>query len=232
MVKTRGLEEAKRKLGDLEVIVSNLLKKKKKIKIFESGCGYGKVMVQLKRKFGDKIDIIGMNLLPLHGDKKQITKFALSEKVINKSEIPTIIKPIKIIFGDAGKKLPFKTGSIDLVYSQVSSYLYLDKLHFLEEVARVLSKEGVARITLPTKSNALPEEYCQLLRIYEKGIKVEFEDYIRRFKHIKIIKNEAGNPVVEVKSGKLKFNAELILALSLNKIHNRWFGTLSIYKVK
>ena len=86
MVKTRGLEEAKVKLGDLEEIILNFLKKKKKVRIFESGCGYGKVMSQLKKKFGDKIEIIGLNFKPSHGDKKKVISFAIEEKIIAKDE--------------------------------------------------------------------------------------------------------------------------------------------------
>ena len=72
--------------------------------------------------------------------------FVLSEGIITKKDLEKMKIP-KIIYGDAGEKLPFKSGSIDLVYSQTASYLFKDKMHFYEEVARVLSKDGIARIT-------------------------------------------------------------------------------------
>lgn len=231
MVKTRGLEEAKVKLGDLEDIISNFLKKKKKVRIFESGCGYGKAIVQLKKKFGEKIDITGMNSKPSHGDKKKVISFALEEGIITKAEIKNI-NYIKVIWGDAGKKLPFKTGSIDLVYSQSSAYLYEDKMHFFEEVARILSKDGIARITLPHYNDRLPEEFRQLLKIYDNGNQVPFEDFIKKFKLIKIINLQSGKRAIEIKSGKLDFGLELVSNLDVNRLDKEWFGNISVYSVK
>jgi len=114
MVKTRGLAEANSKLGDIESIISEMVKEKGKIRIFESGCGYGKVMMELTKKFGNKIDIVGMNLKPEHGDVKKMINFAISEGVIKKEDIKNVKIP-KIIFGDAGEKLPFKSNSIDFI---------------------------------------------------------------------------------------------------------------------
>jgi SAM-dependent methyltransferase len=227
MVKTRGLKEAKVKLGDLEKIISNFLKKKKRVKIFESGCGYGKVMVELKKKFGDKIIIVGMNYLPSHGDKKKVISFAKEEGIITKDETKKL-QSIKVIFGDAGKKLPFKTGSIDLVYSQTSSYLYKDKMHFFEEVARILSKDGIARITSPEDNNKLPEELRQLLRIYEKGNQIPFEKFIKKFKNIRKVKLPSGQRPIEIRSGKLNFGLNLESTINTNHLGD-WFGIISIY---
>lgn len=231
MVKTRGLEEAKVKLGDLEEIISNFLKKEKKVRIFESGCGYGKVMTQLKKKFGNKIEVIGMNLKPGHGDMKKIISFALKERIITRDEIKDM-KSIKIIFGDAGKKLPFKTGSIDLVYSQTSAYLYENKMHFFEEVARILSKDGVARISLSHFNDKLPQEFRQLLRIYNNGNQITFEEFIKKFKYIRLINLPSGRKAIEIKSGKLDFGLELVSNLNVNHLNKEWFGNISIYSVK
>ena len=231
VVKTRGLKEAKVKLGDLEKIISNFLKKKKKVKVFESGCGYGKVMVELKKKFGDRIDIIGMNLKPSHGNRKKLISFALEEKVITKDEIKQM-QSMEIIFGDAGEKLPFKTNSIDLVYSQSSSYLYKDKMHFFEEVARVLSKEGIARITRPDKNSELPEKLRQLLKIYNGRVQVPFEKFIKNFNGIKIIKLANGKKLIEIKNGKLSFGLRLESTTNVNNLRKDLFGIISVYSVR
>jgi len=229
MVKTRGLKEAKKKLGDIERVISKEIKKKGKIKIFESGCGYGKVMVELKKKFGDKIDITGMNLLPLHGDKKKIISFAIEEKIISKNEVNEI-KSIKLIFGDAGERLPFKTNSIDFIYSQTSSYLYKDKLHFFEEVARVLKKNAIARITLP-ESSAVPEEFQPLLKIFKNGKQINFQKFIKNFKNINLVKTPKGK-AIEIKGGKLDFGVKLEASINLNNLDRKLFGVQSVYVVK
>jgi len=231
MVKTRGLKEARERLGDLEKIISKLLKTKEKIRIFESGCGYGKVMVELKKKFGNKIEIIGMNFKPIHGDKKKIISFALEEGIIKKGEVNSI-QSIKVIFGDAGKKLPFKSGSIDLVYSQTSAYLYKDKMHFFEEVARVLSKEGIARITPTNRNDKLPKKFQQLLKIYKNKKQIQFKDFIKKFKLIKIITLPNGRSVIEILSGKLDFGLKLTSFSNVNEYNKEWFGFISVYSVK
>jgi SAM-dependent methyltransferase len=231
MVKIRGLEEAKAKLGDLEAIILNFLKKKKKVRVFESGCGYGKVMSQLKKKFGDKIEITGLNFKPSHGDKKKVISFAIEEGIIKKEEVKEL-QSIKMIFGDAGKKLPFKTGSIDLVYSQTSAYLYEDKMHFFEEVARILSKEGIARITFPDYNNTLPEGFKQLLKIYDNGNQVPFPEFIKKFKQMRIVNLQSEKRCIEVRSGKLNFGLNLVSTLNVNVLNKEWFGNISTYSVK
>jgi SAM-dependent methyltransferase len=231
MVKTRGLEEAKVKLGNLEEIVLNFLKKKKKVRIFESGCGYGKVMSQLKKKFGDRVEITGLNFKPSHGDKKKVISFAIEEGIITKDEVNRL-QSIKMIFGDAGKKLPFKTGSIDLVYSQTSAYLYEDKMHFFEEVARILSKQGIARITFPDYNDKLSEEFKQLLKIYDNGNQIPFTEFIKKFKQIKIVNLPSGKKCIEIRSGKLNFGLNFVSTLNVNLLNKEWFGNISIYSVK
>ena len=229
MAKTRGLKEARKKLGDLEKIISKLLIKKKKVRIFESGCGYGQVMIELKEKFGDKIDIVGMNYKPTKNDTKAIINFTKTE---GKKIICDLKKlKIKVILGNAGKKLPFKTSSVDLVYSQVSSYLYEDKMHFFEEVARILSKDGIARITPAHHKENLPEEFQQLLRIYDNGKEIPFEKFISKFKNIKMIELPSGKKAIEIKSGKLNFGLKLELTINTNHLSKKWFGIVSIYSV-
>lgn len=230
MVKTRGLKEAEVRIGDIEKIVSGLLKKKKKIRIFESGCGYGKVMMELSKKFGNRIEIIGMNLKKGHGDKDKMISFALSEKIISKEDLKKIKIP-KIIFGDAGEKIPFKTGSIDLVYSQVSVYLYKDKIHFFEEVARILSKEGIGITTYPGNGK-LPEKFKELLIIYNRGKKISLDKYFKKFKNIRLFRNKKGGTPIEIKNGKLDLKLELKSTINVNRLNKNWFGIQSIYYTK
>lgn len=228
MTKNRGLKEARIKLGDIEKIIDSMLIDKKKIRIFESGCGHGRLMMDLVIKYGSKVEIVGMNLMPLHGKIEDMIYLAISEKIINKKDLKNIKLP-KIIYGDAGNKIPLKSNSIDLVLSQVSSYLYKDKLKFFQEVARILNKKGIARITLPENSK-IPE-FSPLLTIYKKGKLVNFKNLIKKHKQIKIVK-VAKNEVIEIKSGELYFNAELEATINLNNLNKEWFGVKSIYYLK
>jgi ubiquinone/menaquinone biosynthesis C-methylase UbiE len=230
-MKTRGLKEAEIKLGNIEFIIDNMLKKKKKIKIFESGCGYGKLMMDLSKKYGNQVEITGMNLKQSHGNKKIMISLAIKKKIIKKSDLKSF-NLTKMVFGDAGEKLPFKTGSIDLVLSQVSSYLYKDKLHFFEEVARILNKEGIARITPCFFMKEYPEEFKEILRIYNKGKKISVKKFIIKFTPtIKLIKLNNRRLVLEIKKGNLNFKTELISTLNYNKLNKKWFGVQSTYTI-
>jgi ubiquinone/menaquinone biosynthesis C-methylase UbiE len=225
-MKTRGLNEANEKLGNIERVVEKMLKTKKKIKIFESGCGYGRLMIDLTLKYRDKIEIIGMNLKPEHGDKNKMIKNALKEGIVSRTDLKKIKIP-KIIYGDASKKIPFKNNSIDLILSQVSSYLYKDKLHFYEEVARVLKKGGIARLTFP-ETKGVPERFLPLFKYYRKGKLISLKKLTQNYKEIQIIKTSL-NPAIEIKKGNLKFNAKLEASINLNNLNKDWFGVQSIY---
>lgn len=230
-MKTRGLKEARARLGNIDSIIENLLKKKNKIKIFESGCGYGRLMMDLAKKYGRKVDITGMNLKPEHGDKKIMIANAIKNKVITKKDLDAFNLP-KIIYGDAGVKLPLKTSSIDLVVSQASTFYYPDKLHFFEEVARVLSKDGVARLTPCFYMDEFPDGFKEILRIYDKGEKIPVKSFLKKFKPIKLINLENGKLVVEIRKGKLNFKLTLETSINYNHLDKRWWGVQSIYYKK
>lgn len=229
-MKTRALAQAHEKLGDLEKIIERLLKKKKKVRIFESGCGFGRVMMELQKKFGECVEIVGMNLMKEHGDVKKMISLAISEGIVAKRDLGKMKLP-KIIYGDASVKLPFASGSIDLVYSQTSAYLYPDKLRFFEEVARVLSPSGFARITPPfsKREEEIPDELRKLMRIFEQGRELDVLTFLKRFRNIHILPLPNGRRVVEILPGKLQFHAELISAVDLHRISSKWFGMQSWY---
>lgn len=229
MTKTRGLTEAREKLGDLPKIISQILKKKSRIKILEVGCGYGKVMMELTRLFGNKIDIIGMNLKQKHGSRNKMIDFAIQEGIFTPEKIKKIKIP-KIIYGDAGEKLPIKSKSIDLVISQVTVMFFKDKIHFYEEVARVLKKNGIALIS-GHNNYKVQEQLGDLLKIHDKEKQIAFKDYIKKFKLIKYVKMKTGANPIQIQSGKLKFNLKLKSTKNINKLNKEWFGTQSIYEL-
>jgi len=206
-----------------------LLKHKKKIRIFEAGCGHGRLMIDLILKYGNKIEISGMNLIPLHGTKKEMIDNAVKEGLLQKQGTKKIKFPT-IIYGDAGEKLPFKTDSIDLVLSQTASYLFKNKLHFFEEVSRILNKKGIGRITLPENPN-LPNEFQSLLKIFKDGKQINFENFIKKHDKIKLVKTP-NYKAIEITGGKIDFDSCLEAGINLNHLNKKWFGIQSVYYAK
>ena len=235
----RGLEEAKERIGDIEREVKLLLKNKKKIKVLEIGCGYGKVLLELRGLFGDRVELHGTNL-EKRWDLKLIRRFALAHKMFHKKDVNKNLPKLHIL--DSGKKMRLKSSSFDLIYAQASVQYIHDKAKFLEEVNRLLTKNGKAIIELQEKkidsdvnivSTAYPIEYNTLFEIWNEGKKVDVLKYLKKFKNVRIKTAKKGWSVLHMTKGKrFSLGLELINSFNLNKLYKGWWGTKAVYRVK
>jgi len=260
--KSRGLKEAEKRLDDIVSDVRKLLIKHKKIKILEIGCGYGKVLLEFKRIFKNRIDTYGINL-ESGLNKNLIKKFALEHKIFSKDNIDENLP--KIYHLDAGKKLLFRSGSFDFIFSQECFRYIKDKALFLEEVNRILKRGGIAKIDTGRRSNKkiislkkyvlqinfknikkiLSANYmkkticCNLklrteerIEILGNGKKIDFFDYIRKFKNIQIKKARLDRYLIIHKDKNFKLNLKLIKVIDFNKIDDKYIGYKSIYSLQ
>ncbi|MAG01820.1 hypothetical protein CMI42_00635 [Candidatus Pacearchaeota archaeon] len=226
----RGLREAKNRIGDLEKEVKQLLKKKRKIKVLDIGTGYGKILLELKKIFGNKVETYGINLEP-RWNLKLIRKFAISNNLFSKKEANKIVP--KVYIADAGKRMPLKSSSFDLIFALASVQYIPDKARFLEEVNRLLTKEGKAVIELQERKSKHPIEYRSLFEIWDAGKEINLIKYLKQYKGIKIKKSPREWHVLIMKKSKnFRFNLELINFINLNKICKSWWGTKSVYRMK
>ena len=124
--RARGLDKLGRRVGDITKVIDSLLKGKRKIRVLEVGFGFGRVLMELQKIYGNKVELYGMSKRRGHGDWKDIKKVAVEEGIFSEKEIKKIPKP-SLHFGDIDEGLPFKTNSFDFVYSQVSFFYYKDK---------------------------------------------------------------------------------------------------------
>jgi len=60
MPKDRGIEHIEKYFGNFTKLVANKIKKQGKVKILDAGCGYGVAMLDIIKKFGDKVEIINV----------------------------------------------------------------------------------------------------------------------------------------------------------------------------
>lgn len=230
----RGIKEVTERIGDYTKDIKDLIKKQGKIKILEVGAGYGKSLLELKKEFGDKIETYGINI-ESSWNLALIRKFGLHHKIFSKKEIDKNLPKLHIL--DAGKKLPFRNESFDFIYS-VSSIQYIhDKALFLEEMNRILKKEGIARLHDHFIKPNHPQELRNLFEIWDDRKRIDVKDYIlkiKKFRNIQFRKtkeNDLGYLLMR-KGKNFKLNLHYITSFNLHKLGETLWGTKVIYAIK
>lgn len=228
----RGIQGVKERVGDYVRDIKGLIDKKGKIKVLEIGAGYGKSLLELKKMFGDKIETYGINK-EKKWDVNLVKKFGLYENIFSKKEIDINLPKIYIL--DAGKKLPFNSESFDFIYSGSTIQYIHDKAFFLEEVNRLLKKDGIARLHdhFKKKEN-YPIELRNLFEIWDNGKRVEVKDYIlsiKKFTNIKFKKTKyhPEGYLLMKKSKKFDLGLKYVTSFDIHQLGEKLWGTKVIY---
>ncbi|MFX1406019.1 MAG: class I SAM-dependent methyltransferase [Promethearchaeota archaeon] len=101
--------------------------------ILDLGCGTGNLIIKIAKAFPEN-EIIGIDI---SSEVLDIAKHNVEKKVINQD--------IKFKVGSA-EDLPFPSESINLIISSLSLHHWLDPIKALNEIYRVLSKNGACLI--------------------------------------------------------------------------------------
>ena len=241
MPKDRGIEKVDSYFGDFTKIIERTIKKKGKVKILDTGCGYGVAMIGFIKRFGEKVEMVGFNYSKHDGNLKKMKQQAIEKGIFTKQELKKIKNIPKIFYCDASKKLPFKDNSFDFIYSMASLYLYDNKIHFLEECNRILKKNGTARISpgfgrhhAKSGRTLYPEQYQEFWEIWDKGKEVKIWNYCKRIRGVRAIwrgRKKGDKPMyIEIKKqSKLDFKLKLISSIDFNFLWKDWTGVKSIY---
>ncbi|MBI4451581.1 class I SAM-dependent methyltransferase [Candidatus Woesearchaeota archaeon] len=124
-MKSRGLWSVQRRLGNIVPLLKVRAKSRRKIIVLEVGCGYGRAMQQLGQRI-PQLRVIGMNI-------KQYAQQLPGQKYI---------------YGDAGKRIPLPSNSVDFIYSIATLPFVCNRARFFEEAFRVLRPGGQLRVNL------------------------------------------------------------------------------------
>jgi len=165
----RGLETFNQKNNLLKELQ---LTKNRKLKLLEIGCGKGILLCQLITKFRKNLELHGLNYNSTHGVRKRedfLKNAELKGLKLNNKDLP------QIHFGDA-TRLPFKDNSFDVIISQVTFLHIKNKAKAIEEVYRVLKKDGLALISLSAYSIRIGSDE-KVAPFYQKLDKVLKDEY-------------------------------------------------------
>jgi SAM-dependent methyltransferase len=222
-----GLEGAKGRIGNLVIPIKNLLKKKKKIRILEVGTGFGRALLELKQLFGDKIEVFGTNH-ENDWNQKLTNEYALDQGFL-KNKIPKIYTKF-----DGGKKFHFKSSSFDFIFCQATMQYIRDRALFIEEINRILTKEGLAILELQEFRADHPKKYQEMIEILKNKKKINFLKYLKQFKNIKIKKStgRSWHYIIMKKLDNFNLNLKIKKVINLENISSKYWGVKLIYNLK
>ncbi len=225
--RAQGLEGAKGRIGNITKQIEELLKKKKKIKVLEIGTGFGRALLELKQKFGERIETHGTNY-EKEWNQKLTAQYSLDQG-FSREEIPKIYTKI-----DAGKKLRFKSNNFDFVFCQATVQYIIDRALFIEEVNRVLIKGGIAVLELQEYRSDHPKKYQNMFEIRKDNKVISTIKYLNNFGNIKVRKSlgRDWHYIIMSKVKKLNLKLKLIKHIHVEKINKNWWGTKIICEIR
>lgn len=252
--KTRGLDELRRRVGEITREIESRMGRKRPVRILEVGCGYGVALLELGQRYGRQIELHGINQLPEHGDRELMKMMAVHRGLYSQEEIQTLALP-EMHYFDVCAPWPLPSDSFDIIYSQVAFLWFADKIKTLEEINRVLSADGIARIDAGMKRREMSPDYPQSIVILEGERKIPFWNYIQNFGNIQMkmpaqsqtqrlwewLNRQIGRDVrstkkrhyLELKKApQLDFNLEFVSSRLFSESGSNRAGCQSVYRVR
>ena len=181
--------------------------------------------MELKKIYGNKVETYGINKEP-RWNLKLIRIFGVAEGIFSRKEIAKNLP--KLIICDVNKRIPFKSNTFDLVFSERTIQYLSNKAKYIEELNRVTAPKG----TILTDIQDGTENRWEILN---KNKKVSIYSLLSKQKNVKLYK-EKGNP--KDKFLKMKksptFNLKLTLLSSydLHKTNPDKWGTKSTFRLR
>lgn len=223
----RGLRELEQHVGPVCREIEARLARQPVVRILELGAGYGTALLELRARYGTRVELCGMNRHPRDGNPEILLRNAVDRGLpVDGSSLERALPTLA--YGDVAAGLPFADESFDVVVSQVAWLYFGDKIGVLREVMRVLSPDGVGRIDADEFAPKLPAEYARLVEIWQEGRLVPFADYLRRHRLGFAAAPDGECLRVEKRAG---FGDDLSLCYEIDtqRLHAQWDGVKCVY---
>ena len=228
--RARGLRELDARVGGITTDIDARLRRTNAVSILELGCGYGTALLELRARYGNRVELHGLNRFPHDGSAEILARNAMDHRIFESApaaerELPTIA------YGDIADGLPYPSDHFDIVYSQVAWLYFGRKLNVLREIVRVLRGDGVAKIDADELRPNLPAEYARLVEIWEGGALVPFADYVTRH-GMALTAAPEGSYLRFGKVGSIAADVEPLFEIDLATINDDWDGIKCVYRMR
>lgn len=220
----RGLADAERLIGGVCAEIDRILEHRVPARVLEIGCGYGTALLELRARYGARVELHGLNREAREGNRDILLRNAADRNLAGSGALPSMH------YADVADGLPFATGAFDLVYSQVAWLYFGNKIAVLREIMRVLDAHGMAKIDVDELRPGLPPEYARLVEIWEDGRLVPLGDYARRFA-MALTPAQHGEYLQFGRCAGFGDDLELVSEIDLARIHPHWDGIKCVYRV-
>jgi ubiquinone/menaquinone biosynthesis C-methylase UbiE len=226
----RGLEKFTVKVGDISKIVEKNLRRKQRV--LEIGTGFAQLLVELATIYGESLELHGFNKEGNYVNLPTALKIALyREKITDINSVKD--DQIKFSFGDAGVHLPYPDEYFDLIVSQYCIAYIPDKLNLLNEVSRILKKDGKALLHTEFE-HMIPGEVGEddefiTMELYRQNTPVALKDYFAPFSNLEYVLKQSGSILKIYGGADSKFKGSIIKVEKI--LHDEFFGVKSIYSI-
>jgi len=226
----RGLADLERLVGGVAEDIEVRLAQRQRVRVLELGCGFGTALLDLRERFGDRVELHGLNRERNDGDA-DVMRRTLRDRQSSggngagEADLPSIA------YADIAHGVPCADRSFDVVYSQVAWLYFGNKVGVVQEVMRVLDEGGVARIDADELRGGLPLEYARLVEIWQEGSILPFRDYAGRH-GVALTPAGEGEYLHFGKQRSFGEDLEPVLEIDLSTVHPEWDGIKCVYRVR
>ena len=226
MYRGRGLLDLEQRVGGIHDAIDKQLRTRRSIKILEIGCGFGLALLQLRARYGARVELEGLNSSSEDGDPLMMQLGAVALGLP-----PELASGIGLTYHDVADGLPYADQAFDLVFSQVAWLYFPDKLRALMEVQRVLSPHGLAKIECQVEVKGNVPEYRELAQIWCGGTKIPFFEFVSSLPGISVHVAPRG-PYLQLRAANSPPKAwQLLYTMNLRRLAPDWFGHRSVYRL-
>ena len=229
--RARGLHDLERHVGDVcGEIDARLARGRPVVRVLELGCGYGTALLELRARYGHRVELHGFNRVPDDGNTEIMLRNAVDHRIFGDATPAAADIPV-LAYGDVAAGLPFDDGAFDLVVSPVPWLYFGRKIDVIREVIRVLRGDGLARIDADESRPGMPAEYARLVEIWDDDTVLPFGEYLARH-GLSLAPAPDGHFLRIAKVAGFGSDVDPVLEIDLSALHAHWDGIKCVYRVR